>query len=733
MKSRRRQGATLGLVAVCVLVIIVVGIGCFFLAKIFGGGREVANATDAGALNIAKNVMSTKDANVGVVIDDSDPSKYPDFIQCADPLATKRITLLTYNRCVAQALLVALNAQAETAAGSTQANGNAAKVLAELTRLGTDLRAKLQDNQLTSYFDKVANDTRMWGNNPVKVDTSQANTYVTAFMKPKQSTNVYFYAASLPGTVPGTPPTIGDLPGNWNTQTASAQLKPPSGTYQQSYLAGYENIVVPGVGSIMGVPVFPQQNPHLVAKTEFDQASTAPNSFIPPNAFSVASNSLESKSGVVGGAVAAAIVGAVKLAPSGIAVGASAPNYDWPAAIPGGYIEIVNANGHPLPSDQYRAIDQADNIFNNELYNGPGIDISPVGSGAAYSTNPGALSAWAAYNNSTGTDPNGHDSTLYPPNIGYPLSAVQSNAVFTTNDPAATGVAAAAGNTFLLSIKTPPVNCLQMLQQNNWGYPCDKFLSSMEGAYGRTPLSGGAPNTENYKPQFSNVDLVKGEIIAAFQSGAKNVSITAPGGESGLGVYPNGISGENPSPGISQPIQKTGSIAALLDQVTSTTSAPGYENCTKKKILDAMTERCYEIKPTATPTEISTMWNKDLPMGTTLYVYLDTTTNKLDIKPTQPPTYKGATADGNPNDSNTVCESQYTLYGHMIDVGGHENVNNLNDNYLHDRPYTNPGNTTLTGSDGAHWNASSGYQNLLGQLRFNNTTSGGVENFSRPN
>jgi hypothetical protein len=53
--SRRRKGATLGLVASCVLVIIVLGMGVFFLAKLFGGGREVANATDAGTLSIAKN------------------------------------------------------------------------------------------------------------------------------------------------------------------------------------------------------------------------------------------------------------------------------------------------------------------------------------------------------------------------------------------------------------------------------------------------------------------------------------------------------------------------------------------------------------------------------------------------------------------------------------------------------------------------------------------------------
>ncbi len=724
MKSRRRQGATLGLVAVCVLVIIVVGIGCFFLAKIFGGGREVANATDAGALNIAKNVMSTKDANVGVFIDDSDPSKYPDFVQCADPLPTKRITLLTYNRCVAQALLVAMNAQAETSAGSTQANGNANKVLQQLTRLGTDLRGKLENNTLTSYFDKVANDTRMWGNNPVKVDTSKANTYLTAFMKPKQSTNVYFYAASLPGSVPGTPVGVGDLPSNWNTQTSSAQIKPPSGTYQRSYLAGYENIVIPGVGSVMGVPVFPQQNPHLVAKAEFDAAATAPNTSIPPNAFSVASSSLESKSGVVGGAVAAAIVGAVKLAPSGVAAGATAPNYDWPAAIPGGYIEINNPQGNTLPAG-YRGLDQKDNIFNWELYNGPGIEITPIpGGGAAYTTNVGAVQAWADYNASTGADANGHDPAKYPPTLGIP-----NNSIYTTTDAATAGVTSSSDATLLTIPKSPaPIkNCIQMLQTNQWGPPCSTFLSSMEGAYGRTPVSSSSTDPRDALPIYSNVDLVKGQVIAAFQSGAKSVSITAPGGQSGLGVYPNGAGSPTPTPYFDAPIQRTGTIDALLDQVTSGNQLNG--SCTKAKILASMSERCYEIKPSATAAEISALWQQEVPMGKTFYIYLDTANNKLIISETQPPTYKGAAPDGNPNDTNTVCVSQYGLTGNLVDVPISGVPADLN---LHEVPYENHSGN-LTGSDHATWVLSSGYQNLLGKLQFANTTQGNVENFSRPN
>lgn len=53
MILHRKKGATLGLVAVCVFVVIVLGVGFFILSKIIGGEREVANATDAGVLTVA--------------------------------------------------------------------------------------------------------------------------------------------------------------------------------------------------------------------------------------------------------------------------------------------------------------------------------------------------------------------------------------------------------------------------------------------------------------------------------------------------------------------------------------------------------------------------------------------------------------------------------------------------------------------------------------------------------
>jgi len=124
---RRRKGATLGLVAICVLVIIVIGVGVYFLTKILSGGRETANATDAGTLNVSKNAIKTPTVSAAGTDFDKlggDPGAPP----------TDQINLLTYNRCVAQAMMVAWNAS--TQGGNGQAKKDEGDVVdAEFTEV----------------------------------------------------------------------------------------------------------------------------------------------------------------------------------------------------------------------------------------------------------------------------------------------------------------------------------------------------------------------------------------------------------------------------------------------------------------------------------------------------------------------------------------------------------------------------------------------------------------------
>jgi hypothetical protein len=237
MSNRRKRGAALSLVAVTLLIIIVLGVAFYFLTKVLGGGREVANATDAGTLNIAREAM----------INPMIPSEGA-FVLLGLGNNPGKMSLLNYNRAVAQTLLVALNAQDE---GTPDALGHAQAVLGQLNAIGNYIKTQLQDSQyMGPYFDNLSgvNSSKMFGGSAVNFQNS---TYRTASMKVGQSTNIYFDVASFPKN--GQPPASLQVSGNTIVPGVSGM---------GNYMAGYIPFSVPGVGTIYGVPVMPGQNPH---------------------------------------------------------------------------------------------------------------------------------------------------------------------------------------------------------------------------------------------------------------------------------------------------------------------------------------------------------------------------------------------------------------------------------------------------------------------------------------
>lgn len=117
-KLRRSRGATLMLVRVVVLVIVVVvGVAFFWFSQIFGGGRELSHANDAGVMSVAKAALRNpkKDA-----LQFDNPDVGTNFaLLGGNP---RSLNLMTYNRLFAQALIVALNARDEgTADAATNA------------------------------------------------------------------------------------------------------------------------------------------------------------------------------------------------------------------------------------------------------------------------------------------------------------------------------------------------------------------------------------------------------------------------------------------------------------------------------------------------------------------------------------------------------------------------------------------------------------------------------------
>jgi hypothetical protein len=716
-----------------VLVIIVIGIGAFFLAKIFGGGREVSNATDAGTLNVAKQALRSNNAAFTM------SGNEKDFWPLEDPalgVGNHKITLFTYNRCVAQALLVALNADQE---GTPQAKANAQTVFDTLRRIGAGIKGQLiLPATLQGDFTQVAsnNNTRMFGGGANYVADAQHYTY--KWMKDKGSTNIYFDPSTLSGL-----PSAGQIKYN-----LSADKVPPAGAEQGSYMSGYDPINVPNAGingTLVGVPVFPQQKPHLVGVKDFDSSAfTDPNSFAPPNAFKITTQSTEQKSGNnLGGAVACAIVGAVK------ANGGENP--DFKGIIPGGYIEIANLP--PLNVLPYQAADpnaETNSIFNNELYNGP-LELSDQGPQTMFSTSSGALQAWADYNASEsppGPAPTAPDTL--DSNNRWTSKQPTAGQGFPNNSPTVIYVATGGGGSTpatqadLLALKNGKrIDCTQDLIATNLSDSgCSGNLQSFQNAYGRG--TGGGSLSSNPNTPWSAVDGMKLDLITQFNSGAKSARVmggvgSAPNAKgvtaTGLGKWksyptPPPFYEKWPTASGTTPMESTGTVGELLNEVGS---------CVNNQLLGDMLQRVNEIKPGTSMGALQAMLNApsaQIPMRGNLYIHLVDPKNPssaLVCDANQPSTYtSGLTADG-PTSGPDFCDSpQYDLYNGgvgMIDTAA--NFGNKGDNNLHDRPYRSVSGN-LTGQDHAYFQTSSGFGNLLGKLEFSNTTQG-EDDFSRPN
>ena len=105
MSRRTRKGAVLALVIVTALVLAILGVGLIFFIMQLGGGQELQHATDAGNLNVAKQVLRRP----GTALLSGDELNI--FGDTDDP-DTSEVNLLTFNKVVAEAFLINANAQA---------------------------------------------------------------------------------------------------------------------------------------------------------------------------------------------------------------------------------------------------------------------------------------------------------------------------------------------------------------------------------------------------------------------------------------------------------------------------------------------------------------------------------------------------------------------------------------------------------------------------------------------
>jgi hypothetical protein len=459
MILRRKRGATLGLVAAIALLLVFIGFTIFFVAQFLGGGKQVANATDAGAITAAKELEAvTVDLNtltfVGTPVEleglgVNTKSGAPDT-------ATTLYNIYAYNRAVGAAMLMCANAEAENTPASA---ANAATIVSNLQTIGTALTGQLNTaigasgNQVWNAFQTTAysNNVDMMGHGAGTVATLEnlqpgwiGSTDAAGNQTGKA--NVYFNSKLAATFVGGYLPPFPGSGVNSNTQASYASTLAGSQS-GQSFIPGYTKIDYgagiggPGLAGVLpfyAVAVNPDQYPHLVDVNRFANGTKAPNGAnaatanIPFNSIQGSTQTQETmKTNMFTTALASAVIGTA--------------NNMYPVTVGHGFVLLTNDHGYKYntgvnqPPQLLQVPPGVDStIFNNELYEGSGgaIDtynsstapdgeVFGVESGPSLDTSTPAGAAmgnvstqmstwWSPYLASTGSDAYGHDENSDP-------------------------------------------------------------------------------------------------------------------------------------------------------------------------------------------------------------------------------------------------------------------------------------------------------------------------------
>ncbi len=851
MKVRRQGGATLGLTAACVLLVIVIGVGFYFLSKIIGGGREVANATDAGALNVAKQALKRGTAPLT-------GAAAAEFGSLTDPPNSGTVTLITYNRIIAQAMMVAQNAVVEN---TPLAKANAVTTATLAQSVGNALRTSLNGaatGSLQGDFNSIAgvSNTKMWNGNPVSVTAIS-----TGFLKANGSTNVIFDANTIAAL------------NNWSPNMTTNSGSPSYGNQPNStdflgsavasghYMPGYDsNTFLGGAVKLTGVPVFPNTKPHLVDIGTFNSdlatnALFASDINTPCNSFHADAQAVESKSGNMAGSLACAVVGVL--------------NKDFKASFPRGFVRISNGpdavannGGFGVPIS-----DGTTDIFNNQLFTGPGASpgasgITQDNSTGVFTTNPTDLDAWSNFNNRVGMYDNSSSTpqniatmttaglvgpawvaynvnpagTVYLPGQYVPGPGPGASDLPTMADPNIVGPAPESINDMGqnpanydanegglrsgASCATPYATLSQLENIGGSRFNCNYTMYDPAGL-AANPQCGSMTNVDNWQQNYqctltlpsgggiatsgpnqgvTNVEYLKAELlvkIAGRLGGSFCADVDIPSAApSGVKYFNRGVPGTttggggsavafDPGSGGSSPVvnfETVGTPYQYLTQITDPSTLGGaMGSCgqgSASAIVDQITARMQQIESGVTTGQVVTALKSQqlhLKGGSfssdngTLYMYVDPASHTPMMAATLPGGWTDTTV-GSPNFpdgpapavGSGECYDQYPLNGWVVDTQYTMTGTGKGDAHYHDQPFTQPGmapggvgengasggngpggpmaispnqggapGPNMYGQDQAIFKPSSGSQNNLGELKFQENTQGTT--FCKPN
>lgn len=671
MSGRRRskKGALLALVVVCALVLVILGIGLLFMIMQLGGGQELQHATDAGNLNVAKQVLR----HPGTVLQSGDEMNH---FGDSDDTDTGEVNLLTFNKLVAQTYLVSANAQALNTA---QANAHATQMMTLLQGISDRLNSELSNSSnFDGHFGNVAQNhaMRMFeaASNPVfHVGTEHA----ISLMARGAATNVFLETNQI---LSGGPP-LNDS----NSTTVSGQ---PAG---RRFLRGYTLLAANGPTGVWGVPLRPGLPPHLVSQRNFNSEQNRGQipAFVPPNAYRSAGRAQDKTASAQNSrALAMSLVGSLdKQFPGDIRRGVivvdntgslSGTQYGggfdiWQDKLMSpNYVEVLGGNANTgLIADQSgggNTLSDVKNFVDSNL-------------NALQSGDPTAQSQLASKLNAAGIDSYG--------NFNSNPSALAQDQGF-INFVHGNGVSKCTNGSTTHAQGGPPSTTMT----SDGGQPCnlDKFIST----YGQPGDPGANGNPVNNLMAVEKYHL---DICAERASGSECATINANANNTGLKYY------NRNDCGLTQ--IREGKLSELLQQTQSSGIVPQLRTYMR------------QMKPGAGDGEINGVLNSTVAFNRVSYIYLNPSTNQIVLSTSLPPwplpdlSMPGLNLpDGTPQN---YSSGNFTL----------DNITNCSGECGYPHPWDCPLDSQAVGNDSAVWTPSSGFRNIMGVLKLRNRANGG--------
>ena len=456
---------------------------------------------------------------------------------------------------------------------------------------------------------------------------------------------------------------------NFLANTSNVVLK-----NNKQYLAGYTALQC-GLDNVKPytVPMRPGEQPHLVDINDFQGSLQPPlggnGSLIPPNAFRSGGTSVEgNQSGQTMTMRSCAVVGTL--------------NQDFPISIPRGYIIVDNTGSMNFNGVTGGGSTALANALMQPSY--IGLVPSAPGVGDMFGP-PGTVEALSDYvNNPKNTGP-------VPSNL---LSAISQPSGL-TSDQAIAALKAPDGGHPPTVHQCNNINSISMgpgPQDPSCVNDYDKFLKYYGSQVGPTNTNAGS---------IMAVEAFKCYVLQVRSSVGSDGcgSAVAPKDCTGLKAYDINSTYCLPC-NFAQP----GTLGQLLGEAPNTAS-----------LLSQLQVRMHQIKPTVTDAEINCVMNSPVAFGQASYIYLQGGANgNMVLSSTAPSFPINATAlpDGT---AQTFSTGVVDLNGRIVNVSGCEGYEN---------PWDCPA-LPANGENKVQWTPSSGYNNLMGVLKFMNCAGGG--------